>query len=183
MPGLAPVIAIRIDKRRARVAELRKAGKTKSQIAEELHCNESTIARDLRALNQAWQIAKVDTEAERTLMHERLEALLSAVWPQAVAGHLKAVDEALRVLKQEAELLGLDAPTKREISGPDGDPIEVATTVALSVEERDARIADVVRLAVERNRQQAALPEPQSPAELLEQLRQQQNGWHSERDN
>lgn len=40
---------------------------------------------------------------------QRLEELLGAVWPDAMAGDPKVVEVARRVLAQQAKFLGLDA--------------------------------------------------------------------------
>ena len=172
--------------RRQMVAKLRRQGITsQKEIAQRLGYSAGVISKDFKVLDDHWRLvqSEIDTGQHITRALAELDELQGAVWPAAIQGHLKAVQTALKILESRRRLLGLDAPEKREVSGPDSGPIEVATTVELTVEERDARIADVVRFAMERERAKPALPEPQSPAELLEQLRQQQNGWHSERDN
>jgi hypothetical protein len=42
---------------------------------------------------------------------DRLEALVGAVWPDAMAGDRQAVEVARRVLAQQAKFYGLDADT------------------------------------------------------------------------
>lgn len=43
---------------------------------------------------------------------------------QDVGPRLAAIDRAVRIMDRRARLLGLDAPTRKEISGPDGKPIQ-----------------------------------------------------------
>ena len=56
-------------------------------------------------------------EEMRTLEGERLDALLAAVWKQAMGGDLKAVDRVLRIIDQRARLLGLNAPVQVGLNG------------------------------------------------------------------
>ena len=65
----------------------------------------------------------------RTMELERLDALLAAVWPAAVAGDLPAVGMALRVAERRARLLGLDAPTRQELTGADGGRLSFVSPV------------------------------------------------------
>jgi hypothetical protein len=46
-----------------------------------------------------------------TMELERLDALLNAIWDQAMSGDVKAVDSALRVINTRAKLLSLDQLT------------------------------------------------------------------------
>jgi hypothetical protein len=43
---------------------------------------------------------------------ERLDELESAIWPNAMAGNLDAIDRCLAIMERRARLLGLDAPTR-----------------------------------------------------------------------
>jgi hypothetical protein len=92
-------------------------------------------------------IANRDEEAAEVSVYrqqenERLDALLNAAWPQAtkprpvldkdgeVIGHevdMRAVDTVLRLMDRRAKLLGLDAPVRTELSGPDGGAVPLAT--------------------------------------------------------
>ena len=59
--------------------------------------------------------------------------LLAGLWPAAISGDVPSVGMALRVAERRARLLGLDAPTRQELTGADGGPlsfVEVATAWA-----------------------------------------------------
>lgn len=63
----------------------------------------------------------------------RLDELLAGLWPAAISGDVPSVGMALRVAERRARLLGLDAPTRQELTGADGGPlsfVEVATAWA-----------------------------------------------------
>lgn len=99
--------------RAAQALRLRAQGETFATIAVKLHY------RSRQAAHCAVTAALIATlqessEEARTLDLERLDVLLSAVMPKAMAGNLAAVLAALRVLERRAKLLGLDAPAKVE---------------------------------------------------------------------
>jgi hypothetical protein len=56
----------------------------------------------------------------RELELTRLDAMLLPLWRRVQAGEEKAIDRALRIMERRARLLGLDAPTRGELSGPEG---------------------------------------------------------------
>lgn len=119
------------DQRRLEAAErqrqalqLRQAGVAYEDIAQRLgYSGRSSAWRSvMSALKQTLQ---EPADEVRTLELERLDRMLLGLWPQAVHGNQGAVDRALRIMERRAKLLGLDAPTKSELSGPQGGPIEV----------------------------------------------------------
>jgi hypothetical protein len=64
-----------------------------------------------------------DVETIVAVEIDRLDALHRAVWPDAMEGKLGAIDRCLAISKRRAELLGLDAPSKHQVTGKDGEPI------------------------------------------------------------
>jgi len=103
--------------------ELRKAGLTYAAIGERLGISESGAWRAVnRALDRLMDKIGEEAESVRTLELQRLDDLLENLWPYR---HKPAyTDRILRVMERRARLLGLDAPTKSEIMGSDGGPIE-----------------------------------------------------------
>ena len=69
----------------------------------------------------------------------RIDAMLLAIWAKARAGDYEAIDMVLKLLTRRAKLLGLDAPVRQELTGPDGGPIELA---AVTLSQRLQRIID-----------------------------------------
>ena len=94
--------------RRRRAVEMRLAGATYQVIADRLDWSgpsgaHQEVARALRAgEGPAGQLREVELA--------RLDVLQAAVWPKAVAGHLKSVDRTLSIMARRSRLLGLDAP-------------------------------------------------------------------------
>ena len=105
---------------------MRIAGATYRQIGDKLGVTESAAARAVkRVLERTRKAADEDAETLRQQEAERLDALQLAVWPQAVKGHQGAVDRVLRIMARRAALLGLDAPTRQEVTGADGEGLTI----------------------------------------------------------
>jgi hypothetical protein len=51
--------------------------------------------------------------------------MLLALWPQVLKGNQGAIDRALRVMERRAKLLGLDAPTRQEVTGAEGGALRI----------------------------------------------------------
>jgi transposase-like protein len=83
--------------RRQEALELRKAGKTYTQIAQELGCSNPSVAG--RYVRTALQESIREPTAEvRELEVAHLDALWEQVWPRLKTGDIKAVDTALRIM-------------------------------------------------------------------------------------
>jgi len=107
---------IETAERERKALELRKAGATFDQIAEQ--CGYADKSGAFYAIKRALSdIVPPAVEELRTLDSERLDRLLLSVWKQALDGDLKAVDRALRILDQRARLLGLNAPVQVGLNG------------------------------------------------------------------
>jgi hypothetical protein len=117
---------IEAAERRTKALELRKAGHTFKAIGQALGCSEQRahkiVTKELARLNS--RRAEQGSEVTR-LELERLDALHAALWLRAIKGDLDAFDRVLRLMQRRAALLGLDAPTKREVAGPNGQPFKV----------------------------------------------------------
>jgi hypothetical protein len=100
--------------RERQALDLRKAGASFDAIAKQLGYSDPSGAH--RAVTRA--LDRIPNEAAaslRVVEAERLDRLLLAVWKDALAGDLKAMDRALRILDQRARLLGLNLPVKAEV--------------------------------------------------------------------
>ncbi|WP_145908975.1 hypothetical protein [Kitasatospora viridis] len=59
----------------------------------------------------------------RIVHHMRLERLFFVAFRRAVKdGDLLAIDRAVRILERDSRLLGIDAPARTQLSGPDDEP-------------------------------------------------------------
>lgn len=111
--------------------ELRKRGLTYSQIAAQTGYKSAQAAH--KAVMTALQRTTQEPADEvRKLELERLDALLSGVWYAAINGDDKAVNNALRIMERRAKLLGLDAPVKNEVAGPNQGPVQVEHAIDYS---------------------------------------------------
>lgn len=137
-PGEAPrgkTTAEAIDRaeRRARAVDLRAEGHTIREVAEKLGIAPSTAAGDIdRALSE-YPAEGVDLL--RRLWGQRLDALLRAVWPAAMAGDLDAVDKAVKISNRAAKLYGLDAPQQINMSTTGADIEQAVNQFIAAVSE------------------------------------------------
>lgn len=94
---------------------MRLAGETQqTKIARELGVDASTISRDFAVLDEQWRMVENPKTIGliKATQNERIEALIAALWPEAIAGKLLTVDRVIALLDRQAKLLGLDAPTR-----------------------------------------------------------------------
>jgi hypothetical protein len=95
--------------------ELRRAGVDFQTIATQLGYTDRGGA--WRAVQSALKRGFVEPAADlRQLEAERLDRLQAAVWAAALRGDTKAIDRVLRISDQRARLLGLNAPTKTDVT-------------------------------------------------------------------
>ena len=140
---------LRAREREVRAFQLRLAGATYSQIADDLGISLGGAHKIImRVLQRLETTAEETAEVVRRLEVERLDRMLLGLWPQAAKGGQGAVDRVLRIMERRAKLLGLDKPARQEISGPDGGPLDLSH---LSDEELIREIEEmVVELGYER---------------------------------
>ena len=121
----------------AKALELRRMGKGIREIGELLGLSKSHAHRLLLAgLESAREQVADNADELRAFEIDRLDAMLSSIWPRARRGELPAIDRVLSIQTRRARLLGLDAPERREHSGPNGNPIPVAS---LNIDIEDYR--------------------------------------------
>lgn len=136
-PGKAEAAAAR----RLQALQLRMAGVSYHAIAERLGVSDTQAFHDVKAeLAKIAKQASAEAEHVRTMELERLDAMTLALWAQAKQGNQGAIDRLLRVMERRSKLLGLDAPTRQELSGPNGSPITIEQAAQMSDEEIDAEL-------------------------------------------
>jgi len=112
---------LRASQRRLRCLELRKAGKTYTEIGAEIGITASgayrAVAREMQRLAETARDTAVQV---RDLELDRLDALQAASWGKAMDGDATATNAILRIMERRARLLGLDAPEKVAPTSPDG---------------------------------------------------------------
>ena len=81
----------------------------------------------IRALTQRRDEQAAEISVYRQEENERLDALLEAVWPDALTGDPRAIETALKISDRRAKLNGLDAPVRTELSGPDGGAVPLGS--------------------------------------------------------
>lgn len=108
---------IKTDGDAHRALQLRIQGMPYWQIAEELDADEVTVTgwvtTQLRGL-RGEEVRNADVA--RQLHLERLDAMMQAAWPKALAGNESSASIVLRCMERSSKLLGLDAPQKVDIT-------------------------------------------------------------------
>ncbi len=103
----------KLMERETRIIELRKGGKTWEQIGRELGM---TGGGAHTAYMRALKRIPAEAVAElRTMDNERINALIDAGWPKAMAGSARHIEVITRLLERRAKLFGLDAPQLHHI--------------------------------------------------------------------
>lgn len=128
-------------KRRAFVLQYRRGGATYQQIAKKAigHFGAGALPKGWDE-RYAWKDVKreldrlrndmaEDAEEVRQMELERLLELQRALWGKAQKGDERAVDRVLKIMKRRADLLGLDAPVKTDIT-TDGEPIKQYVSIS-----------------------------------------------------
>jgi len=116
---------VKAYERQKEALSLRLVGLSYDAIAERLgFANRSGAFRAVQAALK--KTLQEPADELRTLELERLDSMLLPMMAQAKKGNQGAVDRVLRIMERRAKLLGLDAPTKQEITGSDGGPVVIA---------------------------------------------------------
>lgn len=81
----------------------------------------TTILGDIRALEDEWKAnASRDMATIGAGILAEIEEVKAAAWAKGDLGTV------MKAIERQSKMLGVDAPVRREISGPGGAPIEVA---------------------------------------------------------
>lgn len=108
-----------------RSLELRLAGKSISEIADELQVTEGTVRQYLRRAYRDIQAPMV--QELRAMELARLDEAHRAIWDRVKDGNLMAIDRFLKISHARRELMGLDRPIGENDSddGPRHTVIEI----------------------------------------------------------
>ncbi len=96
-----------VQQRRKRALELRLSGLNQSQIADEMGLHKSTISDYIH--HALADITREDAEVYLQIELDRIEAMLSTIWPDIMAkkkGSEWKIDRAIALIDQRARLTG-----------------------------------------------------------------------------
>ena len=132
----------KIDARDARTAEkanqalaLRRAGATYRQVGEQLGIAQSyahelvgnaiaDIPRENAEAVLSLELERLDRDLRRCeAAHDKLEPRVKAGEDAAITAMLRVMDRTRHIQDRRAAYLGLDAPKRTELSGPEGGPV------------------------------------------------------------
>jgi len=133
--------------RRAYVFQLRKAGATYAAIVKAAidkfgvdalpnGFDERYAYKDVKRELDHLRKDIADSAAEIIeLETQRLDAMLTVLWPQVAKGNQGAVDRVLRIMERRAKLLGLDCPQKIAPTDPTGKEAWAGDVIKVVVHE------------------------------------------------
>lgn len=127
-------ISARTIENRRQALELRLAGANYEEIGTALGLGKTQAWRLVHgALQSAKKKIAEDVEKVRDIEVRRLDALLVSLWPKKADPQTAAT--ILKLMERRSRLLGLDAPDKRELSGPQGTPLVQGALLVLPAKE------------------------------------------------
>jgi hypothetical protein len=113
-------------------------GKTYDTIADELGVSKQ---RAYQLVTEGLTEIKTETHVEAARLKEvelaRLDRLQVAIWEAVIKGDVQAIDRYLKIMKRRAELLGLDAPVKADVTSG-GEKIKAYVTISPADWDKDA---------------------------------------------
>lgn len=130
--------------RRAEMFRRRRAGESMTDIAASFGMSRQTLSKDFtRAYRAYLEEGKAEADIWRQFQTDRYEQLLAAVWPEALAGDVRANEQARKLVADLSELNGWKAPVRAEVTGADGGPLSLSSA---SPDDLAALIAATSRL-------------------------------------
>lgn len=94
-----------------------KQGQTYEQIAAKWETTPGIVGARIKSYLQELRVTGLRSVAEyRQVQIERLQAAYAAIWPNVIRGNIGAVNALVKLMEREAKLIGLDAPTKVDIT-------------------------------------------------------------------
>ena len=114
------------ETRTVEILRLARQGWQCQAIADKLGIARLQVYRLIQAALADAVIARKEEVAHLTELElQRLDAMTKGVSEAAEKGNSRAIDSALKIMDRRAKMLGLDAPTKQEIAGDNGGPLEI----------------------------------------------------------
>lgn len=115
-----------IEARRQKVMSLRRSGFAIRDIATKLGISVGLAHKDIQdALNALQQQTLEIGASYRELELERIDRAMVALDAQVKKGDTQAVNTLAKLIDMRAKLLGLYAPTKQEVTGANGNALEI----------------------------------------------------------
>jgi hypothetical protein len=121
-----------LSARREEIEELFLQGATASEIAQRTKISDRTVRRHLDAIQASWAERNPSLDQARTWLIalagslDRAAALGAEDLPSSAPARVGYLKLRLNAQERLARLLGVDAPARGELSGPNGTPVQIA---------------------------------------------------------
>tara|TARA_R110000824_G_scaffold392619_1_gene591138 strand:+ start:74 stop:481 length:408 start_codon:yes stop_codon:yes gene_type:complete len=114
--------------RQQRALDMRMLGFSYRAIAKDCGVTEGTSYRDVQSAIASLDVIKKDkAERLRDMELMRLDHMTQRLAADVQRGDTKAITTEVRIMDRRAKLLGLDEPTKAEMSGPVKFTLDIGT--------------------------------------------------------
>ena len=116
LENLSPQEAVVLE-RQVVFWEMYKECRSIREIARVNGMSPNTVGKDIKSFISTLREAGLrHVEEYRYVQTERIQSAIEAIWPRVLEGRTDAIGSLVRLLEREARLLGLDAPTKVDIT-------------------------------------------------------------------
>ena len=113
---LSPQEAVMLE-RQVVFWDMYKQGRSIREIARLNKLSPATVGKDIKSFIGTLREAGLrHVEEHRFVQLERIQSAIQAIWPRVEEGRTDAIGSLVRLMEREARLLGLDAPTKVDIT-------------------------------------------------------------------
>lgn len=103
--------------RRMNALEMRKSGSTYEKIGDALGISsQAAYQHVVKALQAIREKTNEAADEVRTLEITRIDTMIGVLWPRVLKGDYLAMDRVIKLMERRSKMLGLDAPTKSDIT-------------------------------------------------------------------
>lgn len=120
--------------RSMKALDMRLTGKSYQEIGDELGVSYVTAYNDCKKLLARYEDQlKPNVEHVRRMERNRLDKMLSSIWPRVEAGDDNAIDKALKIMERRAKIQGLDMPARVQLGDDPKTPFLKESQETLTV--------------------------------------------------
>lgn len=123
MPRGSSAKQLEIEERRRKVLPLYLAHVSQNEIGRQLGVSQQTVSTDVKAIRKEYRCEREDIFDREVLSLDQMERDCAVEWQRTKAAEWLKI--RLSCKERRAKLLGLDAPTKQEVTGADGGALKV----------------------------------------------------------
>jgi hypothetical protein len=129
--------SVQAEHRRYKSFALKMSGKTYREVGLELSVSSKTAFKDVQRVLKEQRPPQEEVEYFRNVEVTRLEVILNKIWPKVEAGDYQAIDRAIKISRQIAELTGANSPEKLAFTDKKGNDLSLTIKLDRDTKEYD----------------------------------------------